>query len=402
MKPISPLEITAMTLVSCLGHGVDEHLQALQQRRSGLKPCDFSDATLSTYIGEVTGVNDVELPRELAEFDCRNNRLALLCLQQDQFLDSVSCAKKQYGHDRIGLFLGTSTSGVEQTEQAFNQTSDNQQTLPDWFNYAATQETFSVVDFTRQLLGLDGIAQVIATACSSSAKTFATAWRHIESGYCDAAIVGGIDSLCLMTLYGFDSLQLVSSQPCRPADAARDGLSIGEAAGFILLERAQPPGAECGVKKRIQLQGFGESSDGYHMSSPHPQGLGAISAMQQALSRAARAPSEIDYINLHGTATPANDSSEDSAVSELFPSTPCSSTKGWTGHTLGAAGAIEAIFSILAIRHDLIPGSLQTGCKDPALLSNIQLENKHSDVDHVISNSFGFGGNNCALLFGAA
>jgi 3-oxoacyl-[acyl-carrier-protein] synthase-1 len=401
MNPISPLEITAMTLVSCLGHGVDEHLQALQQRRSGLKPCNFAGATLSTYIGEVTGVNDVELPTGLAEFNCRNNRLALLCLQQDQFIDSVSQAKQRYGHDRIGLFLGTSTSGVEQTEQAFNQVSDCSQTLPDWFNYATTQETFSVVDFTRQLLGLNGVAQVIATACSSSAKTFATAWRHIESGYCDAAIVGGIDSLCLMTLYGFDSLQLVSSQPCRPGDASRDGLSIGEAAGFILLERAQP-GAASAADKRIQLLGFGESSDGYHMSSPHPQGVGAISAMQQALSRADRAPSDIDYINLHGTATPANDSSEDSAVSELFPATPCSSTKGWTGHTLGAAGAIEAIFSILAIRHGLIPGSLQTHCKDPALLSNIQLENKRGDIDHVISNSFGFGGNNCSLLFGAA
>ncbi|MCK4711107.1 MAG: beta-ketoacyl-[acyl-carrier-protein] synthase II, partial [Gammaproteobacteria bacterium] len=219
MNPITPLEVTCMTLSSCLGHGVDQHLQALLQERSGLKPCNFAGSALETYIGEVEGVDSISLPDHLAEFDCRNNRLAYLCLQQDDFLGAVTQAKENYGDDRIGLFLGTSTSGVQQTEKAFAEIPADSESLPDWFHYDETQGTFSVAEFTRQYLGLNGISQVIATACSSSAKTFASAWRHIESGYCDAAIVGGVDSLCLMTLYGFNSLQLVSALPCRPADA---------------------------------------------------------------------------------------------------------------------------------------------------------------------------------------
>lgn len=399
MKPISPLEVTSMTLSSCLGHGVAQHLDALQQQQSGLKPCDFAGSDLETYIGEVTGLDEISLPKKLAEFDCRNNRLAHLCLQQDGFQTAVTRAKEKYGDSRIGLFLGTSTSGVQQTEKAFAEMPAESNSLPDWFHYDETQGTFSVAEFTSQYLGLSGISQVIATACSSSAKTFASAWRHIESGYCDAAIVGGVDSLCLMTLYGFNSLQLVSALPCRPADSERDGLSIGEAAGFVLLERADKATGHL-TPKPVSLMGFGESSDGYHMSTPHPQGRGAFLAMQQALQRAGCSADQVGYINLHGTATPANDSSEDRAVSQLLPHVACSSTKGWTGHTLGAAGIIEAIFSILSIQHNLIPGSLNTRQLDPELSSNIQLQNSQAEVTFAMSNSFGFGGNNCSLLFG--
>lgn len=400
MNRISPLEITSMTLSSCLGHGVDQNLQALLHGRSGLKRCDFSGVDLETYIGEIEGVNNFSLPDNLSAFDCRNNRLAYLCLQQDDFRGAVTQAIGNYGHDRIGLFLGTSTSGVQQTEKAYAEISTESQSLPDWFHYDETQGTFSVAEFTQKILGINGIAQVIATACSSSAKTFSSAWRHIESGFCDAAIVGGIDSLCLMTLYGFNSLQLVSSSPCRPADAQRDGLSIGEAAGFVLLERSDLT-SDQHDNKRVKLIGYGESSDGYHMSTPHPQGKGAAMAMQQALQRAGYNSEDVSYINLHGTATPANDISEDYAVSQLFPGTPCSSTKGWTGHTLGAAGITEAIFSILSIQNNFIPGSLNTEHLDPALTSNIQLKTIDSEVTHAMSNSFGFGGNNCSLLFGA-
>ncbi len=385
-----------MTVSSCLGHGIEDHIKALKDERSGLKACDFLGAKLDTYIGEVDGVNAMTLPRELMPYNCRNNRLAYLSLQQDGFIESVERAKNKYGNDRIGLFLGTSTSGVQQTEKAFAEKQVGQEKLPEWFDYEATQSTFSVAEFSQKVLGLTGVAQVIATACSSSAKTFASAWRHIEKGYCDAAIVGGVDSLCLMTLYGFNSLQLVSASPCKPADINRDGISVGEAAGYVLLERSK----DNTQSAKVQLLGFGESSDGYHMSTPHPQGKGAILAMEQALERAGCDKESIDYINLHGTATPANDQSEDQAVSYLFPNTACSSTKGWTGHTLGAAGILEAVFAMLSIQNNLILGSLNTQTIDPKLLSNIALKNKSQPVKKAMSNSFGFGGNNCSLLFG--
>jgi 3-oxoacyl-[acyl-carrier-protein] synthase-1 len=238
---------------------------------------------------------------------------------------------------------------------------------------------------------------VISTACSSSAKVFAAAQRYIDAGLCDAALVGGVDSLCLTTLYGFNSLQLVSEQPCRPSDARRNGLSLGEAAGFTLLMRASDDD-----RGDVQLCGYGESSDAYHMSSPHPDGLGAQLAMQSALDRAGLSARDIDYINLHGTATPANDLAEGKAIAAMFGSdTPCSSTKGWIGHTLGAAGISEALFSLLAIRHGFLPQSLNTEQPDPAIPCRILTAREDRAPRRVLSNSFGFGGTNCSLILGA-
>jgi len=188
---------------------------------------------------------------------------------------------------------------------------------------------------------------------------------------------------------------LLSREPCRPCDAARDGISIGEAAGFVLLERADSGAG------RIVLLGYGESSDGYHMSAPHPEGVGVHLAITQALSRAGLAPDAIDYINLHGTATPANDRAEDAALHRIFgAAVPCSSTKGWTGHTLGAAGVIEAIISALCLEHSWLPGTLNTRTLDPSLKSRIVLSGEQQPLRHVLSNSFGFGGNNCTLVLG--
>ncbi|HEX20121.1 MAG TPA: beta-ketoacyl-[acyl-carrier-protein] synthase II, partial [Acidiferrobacteraceae bacterium] len=224
-----------------------------------------------------------------------------------------------------------------------------------------------------------------------------TASRYINAGLCDAALVGGVDSLCMTTLYGFSSLELVSDQPCRPADRDRNGISIGEAAGFALLETGAG-----GSPDAFALLGYGESSDAHHMSTPHPEGQGAALAMQAALTMARLDASEVDYINLHGTATQSNDRAEDRAVVSVFGDrTPCSSTKGWTGHTLGAAGIVEAIISMLCIQHGLIPASLNTKQRDADLQANIVLTQQRQGVRHVISNSFGFGGNNCALLFGS-
>jgi 3-oxoacyl-[acyl-carrier-protein] synthase-1 len=225
----------------------------------------------------------------------------------------------------------------------------------------------------------------------------------MAAGLIDAAVVGGVDSLCLTTLYGFNSLGLISEQPCRPYDAQRNGLSIGEAAAFALLERIPEHPRENLSADAVLLLGAGESSDAYHMSSPHPDGRGARMAMQDALNMAGLQPAEIDYINLHGTATQNNDAAEGRAVSAVFgATTPCSSTKGATGHTLGAAGGLEAVICALALQHGFLPAGLNTQQIDPEQKLDYLLQNREQPVARVLSNSFGFGGTNCSLIFGRA
>jgi 3-oxoacyl-[acyl-carrier-protein] synthase-1 len=398
VQPLTPLTLTAYTLVTANGRGVGPVLQALRERRSGLKPCDFEDVPLKTYIGRVEGLEDFSLGNELERFDCRNNRLAWLGLQQDGFMVAVAEAKQRYGAHRVAVVMGTSTSGILETEHAY-QARDLAGSLPAWYTsrYRYTHNMFSLGHFVRACLGLRGPATVISTACSSSAKVFATADRLLRAGLCDAAIVGGVDSLCLTTLYGFSALQLLSTSPCRPCDEDRDGLSLGEAAGFALLESSQS------VSRRgaVALLGYGESSDGYHMSHPHPEGAGAVKAIRDALGRAGLQPRDIDYVNLHGTATRVNDAVEDKAVSGIFGrTTPCSSTKGWTGHTLGAAGITEALISVLCLKHGFLPGTLNCGRIDPTLYSRILCDNDMRPVRRILSNIFGFGGNNCSLILG--
>ena len=394
------LQLTSYTATSCLGVGLDATWQALRSQRSGLKHCDFETVALDTWIGEVPGVDEVRLPAALQAYDCRNNRLALLGLQQDGFEQAVQQAVGAYGPQRVGVFLGTSTSGMLQTELAYRERHAQQGPLPAWFHYQETQNTYSVAAFVRAVLGLAGPAFVVSTACSSSSKVYANAQRMIDAGLIDAAVVGGVDSLCLTTLYGFHSLQLLSAQPCSPYGAGRNGISIGEAAAFALLTRA-PAQLDAGV---VLLKGVGESSDAHHMSAPHPQGLGARLAMQAALQTAGLRAGQIDYINLHGTATPSNDAAEDQAVCAVFGqrTPPCSSTKGHTGHTLGAAGGLEAVISALALRHQTAPGGCHTQALDPALQANYQLANQEMQLQNVLSNSFGFGGSNSCLILGLA
>jgi 3-oxoacyl-[acyl-carrier-protein] synthase-1 len=392
MKPVA---ISAYTLSTALGPGREVTLAALRGMRSGLAPVKFLDLPLPTWVGEVPGVDAASLPAALAEFECRNNRLAWLGLQQDGFLDAVAAARARWGAARVGVFLGTSTSGLLQTELAYRRRGPDG-ALPADFLYGPTQNTYSVASFAVQALGLSGPSWVVSTACSSSAKVFGTAARLMQLGLIDAAVVGGVDSLCLTTLYGFNSLELLSDEICRPWDGERKGLSIGEAAAFALLERevAAPEG---------WLLGVGESNDGYHMSTPHPEGAGAIAAMRAALATAGLQPGDIDYINLHGTATPSNDAAEDNAVRQVFgTSVPASSTKGATGHTLGAAGGVEAAISLLALQHGLMPAGLNVQGRDPALQLDYLRSNREGPVKHVLSNSFGFGGSNASLVFGRA
>jgi 3-oxoacyl-[acyl-carrier-protein] synthase-1 len=393
---MKPLAVTAHTLVSALGQGRAATLAALQLGRSGLQRLDFETAALGTWLGLVDGLDELDWPAGLAAFDCRNNRLAERGLRSDGFADAVQRACARFGASRVGVFLGTSTSGILQTELAYRRRDPATGALPADLHYAQTHNTYSVARYVRQRLGLQGPAAVVSTACSSSAKVYGQAARLIEIGLIDAAVVGGVDSLCLTTLYGFSALELVSDDICRPWDAGRRGLSIGEAAAFALLERdAAAPQA--------WLLGCGESSDGHHMSSPHPEGAGAAMAMRQALAQAGLAAEDVGYVNLHGTGTPGNDTAEARAVQAVFGGhTPCSSTKGHTGHTLGAAGGVEASIAMLALQHALAPAGLNVQQLDPALDVNYLLHNQAGPLRAVASNSFGFGGSNCCLVFGAA
>jgi 3-oxoacyl-[acyl-carrier-protein] synthase-1 len=393
---VQPLAISRYSVVNCLGAGSRAVAEAMRGRRSGLAPCDFETVELETWIGRVAGLEDVRLRPDLETYDCRNNRLAQLALEADDFAGAVAAARERYGAARVGVFVGTSTSGILETELAYRRREPRTGVLPPDFRYAGTHSTYSLADFVRRYLGLGGPAFVVSSACSSTAKVFGNAARMIAAGVCDAAVVGGVDTLCLTTLYGFHSLELTARGPCRPFDAERDGISIGEGAGFALLERAPAAAA-------AWLLGIGESSDAYHMSTPHPGGLGAALAMEQALKSAGLGPSDVDYVNLHGTGTRTNDAAEDRAVSGLFDAvTPCSSTKGATGHLLGAAGITEAIVCLLAMECDLLPGSAHTRVVDPELKCNYLVANREGRVRRALSNSFGFGGSNCSIVLGAA
>ena len=390
---MQPLSVTAFTASCAAGLGRAELLAALDAGRSGLRPNDFGRERLTTWIGRIGGVEDAPLPAELSRYECRNNRLAWMGLQRDGFMQAVAVARSHYGAERVALVLGTSTSSIGATEEAYTRLTPEGQ-FPEDMRYQAVHTPHSTGEFLQTVLGLRNVAVTVATACSSSAKAFAQGARLLELGVADAVVVGGVDSLCGSVLFGFHSLQLVSATPCRPFDAARSGISIGEAAAFALLERG---GA--GPK----LLGYGESSDAHHMSTPHPSGRGARLAMNEALNRAALDFRDIEYINLHGTASQKNDEIEAQAIAEMFPATTHgSSTKGWTGHTLGAAGALEAVITLLSLESGLKPGNLNSRELDATCGPQVRLGNARGSVRHAMSNSFGFGGSNCVLVFAAA
>jgi 3-oxoacyl-[acyl-carrier-protein] synthase-1 len=365
----------------------------MREARSGLRPNDFTHTPLSTWVGRVPGVEATPLPAQFSDYECRNNRLAWLGIQQDGFADAVSSALRRHGDDRVALVLGTSTSSIGATEEAYSRLTSDGQFPPD-LRRPAIHVPHSTAQFLEHALGLRSVAITVATACSSSAKAFAQAARLLEHGVADAVVVGGVDSLCGSVLYGFNSLELVSRDPCRPFDAQRNGISIGEAAAFALLERNGPGPA---------LLGYGESSDAHHMSTPHPSGRGASLAMRAALEAAGVDAAMVDYVNLHGTASLKNDEVEAQVIAQLFPArTHASSTKGWTGHTLGAAGALEAVIVMLTLRSGFMPGNLNSRALDPVCGPQVRLEGATGHPRIAMSNSFGFGGSNCCLLFADA
>jgi 3-oxoacyl-[acyl-carrier-protein] synthase I len=392
---MTPLAITASAVVTALGRGTAATLAALRESRSGLRHNDLPDATLDTFIGRVDDLESASVAPELGAYDCRNNRLAQLALEQDGFVAAIADARRRYGARRIGVFLGTTSSGILEIENAYRRRDAQTGALPPGIRFAETFNLYSASAYVRDALHLDGPAVVVSAACASSAKVFASASRAIAAGFCDAAIVGGVETLCLTTMHGFASLGLLSDQPCRPCDRDRSGISLGEGAGFALLETGDR-GSHV-----LALLGYGESADAYHMSTPHPEGRGAALAMRAALARAAVAPDEIDYVNLHGTGTLSNDVAEDAAVcSVLGSSVPRSSTKGATGHALGAAGILEAIITLLCIANDFLPGTINTTVVDPAIRGRVLLACTATRVRRALSNSLGFGGTNCSLVFG--
>jgi 3-oxoacyl-[acyl-carrier-protein] synthase-1 len=390
---MTPLAVTAYTATSAMGSGLAAQLDALEHARSGLRPNDIGSAPLTCWIGRVEGVEDTVLPAALAAWDCRNNRLAWLGLNQDGFLERARAARARYGADRVALLLGTSTASIGATEEAYRRL-DADGGFADDLLRPAIHAPHSLAAFVAAALALEGPCLTVSTACSSSAKVFASAERMLHLGLVDAAVVGGVDTLCDSVLFGFNALELVSPEPCRPFDATRSGISIGEAAGFALLERVEVAPAA------LRLLGYGEASDAYHMSTPHPEGLGAELALRDALARSGLDAARVDYINLHGTASLKNDDVEAALVARVFPaSTRASSTKGYTGHTLGAAGIVEATIALQAIAHGLIPGNLGGDTPDPICGAQFAWRNERQRVDVALSNSFGFGGNNACLAF---
>ncbi len=397
LKPIAPTRITAYTATSALGRGKAALISAAQEERSGLRPLSVADhkalslvAPLSTWVGCVDEL-DAPLPPAWSHWDCRNNRLAWLGLQADGFLDAVIEARQRHGSDRVAVVMGTTTGSVGATEAAY-QARNASGHFPDQMHNAPLHTLQALGAFVQEALALDGPCFTLSTACSSSAKAFCSAERLLRVGVADAVVVGGVDTLCGSTLFGFHALQLVSPDPCEPFGTHRRGLNLGEAAGFALLEKGA--GA-------LQLLGYGESSDAHHLSAPHPQGRGAEAALDDALARAGLDTEAIDFLHLHGTATPLNDEVEAALVSRRFGTrTHASSTKGMVGHTLGAAGVMGSTFSLLAIETGLMPGTVNTREVDPACGTRIRCRSAQDDVQVAASHAFGFGGSNCVLVWG--
>lgn len=378
---------------SAAGLNLSALRESIDAQKSGLRPNDLPGIELDTWIGRVDGLEEIEL----GKWQSRNNALAYLGLQQGDLLFNIEELKVRFGASRLGVVMGSSTSSIDRTEAAYRQL--DEQGITHSFQQPKVHNPGAPSLFVATQTGIAGPSLTINTACSSSAKVFATGARWLEAGIVDAVLVGGVDTLCMSVLYGFDSLQLVSTKPCAPFDQKRDGINLGEAAGYAILLRD----ADCSAADRqqsVRLVGYGESSDAHHMSHPHPEGLGARLAMEQALSTAGLTPDNIDYINLHGTASRANDLIEGQLIASMFPaSTQVSSTKAWMGHTLGAAGITEALIAVDSLQRKLLPGSMNLKQLDAELSISIQAENLPRESRYVMSNSFGFGGNNCCLAF---
>ncbi|MGY3857453.1 beta-ketoacyl-[acyl-carrier-protein] synthase family protein [Aeromonas intestinalis] len=391
----APCHIQAYGLVCALGEGKAEVGAALAAwQHAGLTPLDDERCALGdgrlTPVGRV-GATLPAISQALSAYDSRNNRLLLAALAQIR--PALDALRAGLAPERIAIVLGTSTSGIAEAQEAVA-AHQAAEPLPGAFDYRQ-QELGSPSEFLARHLAITGPAYTLSTACSSSARAFISGQRLLAAGLADMVIVGGADSLCGLTLNGFDSLESLSLERCRPFGAERRGINIGEGAALFLLTRE---------RAGLALLGAGESSDAWHISAPHPEGTGAEAAMRMALQQGGMAPRTLDYVNLHGTATRLNDEMESKALARLFgeeETVLCSSTKMLTGHTLGAAGAIEAALCCLLMEQGL-PAPRQGEAQDPALtpIRLAQGDPASRPLTRVLSNSFAFGGNNVSLLLG--
>ncbi|SDQ77296.1 3-oxoacyl-[acyl-carrier-protein] synthase-1 [Paraburkholderia fungorum] len=382
----------ALGMINALGADVGEIVRALAATRSpgmGAVRTRTGDA----YVGSVLTPLDLAPSAALAHYDCRNNRLLLAALAQ--IAPAIDAARERYGADRIGVVLGTSTSGIQAAEAALTLQAQAGR-LPGNFDYRQ-MEIGTAAPFAAAALGVRGPAFTISTACTSSAKAFASARRLLQLQLCDAVVVGGVDSLCELTVQGFASLESTSSARTNPMSANRCGINVGEGAAVFLLSRDEAA---------VRLAGVGESSDAYHISSPDPEGAGGELALREALADAGIGASAVAYVNLHATATRKNDDMEAKLMARVFPDgVATSGTKPLTGHQLGAAGATELGFAWLTLARDDVPlpRHLWDGEADSALpaLDLVESERflpRNGGTQHVMSNSFAFGGSNASLI----
>ena len=383
--------LNALGVICALGRGQAEVARSLFAGDcSGMRA---ESGWVPERVLPVAGVHGelATIPPELGQQSSRNNQLLLEAALQIE--GDIRQAIHRYGASRVGIVLGTSTSGIDEASRGIAHYLREHQ-FPADYDYQQ-QELSAPANFLADWLQLSGPAYVISTACTSSARALMSAQRLLDLGACDAVICGGVDSLCKLTLNGFSSLDAVSNERCNPFSVNRNGINIGEAAVLFLMTRQPAP---------IALLGSGASCDAHHISAPEPSGKGALQSMRKALASAKLAPEQIGYLNLHGTATQHNDAMESLAVASLFPDgVACSSTKPMSGHTLGAAGALEAAFCWLSLAHGVVPPHVWDGQADPALPA---LQWTHTGEPlkkrRLMSNSFAFGGNNVSLIIGEA
>lgn len=391
MSAVSPIAVTGYATCNALGLTRSEVVDALYHGRSGLTkpPFELSFETVSGIVRPPLP----ELPSELASWSTRPARMAAALIEQLEA--PLQAARNRYAPHRVGVLLGTSTAGAEATEAAYRSFVETG-SLPSGYDFRRQHTYGAILDVVRRLTGVSGPSWMVSTTCTSSAKPLASAMRLIQTNVIDAAIVGGIDTLCAMTLTGFNSLAALSDEVCRPFSSERKGINIGEGGSFLLVERVN----SAGDNVHALIAGVGESSDAYHISAPHPEGLGAQTAMERALAQAGWDAATVDHVNAHGTGTPLNDIAESKAISRVFgDDIPVVSTKGYTGHALGGAGAIESVFSIIAMEEGFIPGSLGCLPLDPKITINVRPDRRTGTFKRVLSSSFAFGGNNvCVAL----
>ncbi len=384
--------LPALGIINALGCGADQVAQHLFAGDSSGMVLEAGWLPAGpARVGRARGALP-EVPAHLADYACRNNRLLLAALGQIE--GAVEAALTRHGRGRIGVVLGTSTSGIAEGEAAIA-AHHSHGAMPPGYRYTQ-QEIGIAAPFLAHHLGLGGPAYTVSTACTSSAKAFASARNLIRHGFCDAVLVGGVDSLSRLTLSGFAALESTAVELTNPMSRNRCGINIGEGAALFLLSREEAA---------IELLGIGETSDAHHISAPQPEGLGAEAAMRAALADAALAASAIDYLNLHATATPKNDEMESRAVARVFPdAVAASGTKPLTGHTLGTAGATELAFCWLALQDGRLPPHVWDGQADPELphLDLVATGRRFSRRAGRVcmSNSFAFGGSNASLLIG--